>query len=132
MIGRLRAFAVAAFKGAVYPDEHGKTERDYANEFIRRSEQTGGAVPSWCHEYAETPALDDDLAHWWSLFSRLHRMRPFGNGGPAPIDPASLVAFGQLHGIEFGPFEVEIIEAIDGEYLRAYADGRRSRTERQG
>ncbi len=39
--------------------------------------------------------------------------------GPGPILPENILAFQQLYGVRFSPWELDVIEAFDGVALEA-------------
>ncbi len=55
----------------------------------------------------------------WGLFLRLHESRGGGGFGPAPITFADMEAFQRVSGEPLRPFEVEIIHALDREWMKA-------------
>ena len=62
----------------------------------------------------------------WGLFLRLHEARCGGGLGPAPITYESMEAFSAITGERLRPWEIEIIRALDREWLKgvaAKADG---------
>ena len=64
------------------------------------------------------PPFPDALAYIWSAFSRL-RNRKGGTGfGPSPIEWPDIDAFCRHSRMTLAPWEVEVIEALDGAYLR--------------
>jgi len=53
----------------------------------------------------------------WDAFRRIGRsMTP---SGPGPILPENILAFQQLYGVRFSPWELDVIEAFDGVALDA-------------
>jgi hypothetical protein len=64
----------------------------------------------------ELPDLPDEVSQLWSAFQRLSNRRPRGLAlGPIPY--SEICAFEHLEGYTFTPWEVEVIEALDGEWL---------------
>lgn len=57
----------------------------------------------------------------WGLFLRLHEGRGGGDFGPAPISYKAMEAFSAITGEPLRPWEVEIIRALDREWMKATA-----------
>lgn len=53
----------------------------------------------------------------WDAFRRIGRS--MGPNGPGPILPENILAFQQLHHIQFSPWELDVIEALDEVALEA-------------
>lgn len=60
-------------------------------------------------------------ARIWGLFLRLHEGRGGGGFGPAPITYEAIEAFQRVSGEPLRPFEIEIIRALDREWLSTVA-----------
>ena len=54
----------------------------------------------------------------WGLFLRLHEGRGGGGFGPAPISYEAMEAYQAITGEPLRPWEIEIIRALDREWLR--------------
>lgn len=57
----------------------------------------------------------------WGIFLRLHESRGGGGFGPSPISYEAMEAFSALAGEVLRPWEIEIIRALDREWLKAVA-----------
>ena len=64
------------------------------------------------------PYLPSDLQPLWLKFMRLSRRRDWGDmGGLKLLKHSEIVAFQQLTGTAFSPWEVEQIEMLDNVYI---------------
>lgn len=63
------------------------------------------------------PDFPDAVGHLWEWFIDLDRARPSGGFGPSAISYAEIDAFARLTGAEPTPFEVDVLRALDREYL---------------
>lgn len=57
-------------------------------------------------------------ARVWGLFLRLHEGRGAGGFGPSPITYEAMEAFSAITGEPLRPWEIEIIRALDREWLK--------------
>lgn len=57
----------------------------------------------------------------WDSFLLMHGGRGAGMAGPDPIGPAGLLAWQQLHDVQFTPWEIDTLLALDRVALRAAA-----------
>lgn len=55
----------------------------------------------------------------WHAFSQLNRSRSGGFSGPSAISPQDTLAWCQLHGIRFTPWELDTLSDMDAALLRA-------------
>jgi hypothetical protein len=83
----------------------GATKRDH----LLAVERVTGETPDDL-KLLPIPAGMDGL---WSTFLQLHPRRAPGMNGPAALTPSDLLAWQQLYGVEFTPFEVETLFALD-------------------
>jgi len=69
---------------------------------------------------------DEDMpilaARAWQGWQHLHQARGSNGYGPMPISFTEVHAFAALSGIGLLPWEVELIRAFDGEYMRITAE----------
>jgi len=77
----------------------------------------GGVLPP----EAEPPPFPVPLAYVWSWFSQLHGARGAGFG-PCPLTWLDLDAWSRFTGNVPTPWEVELLMALDAEYLNSLAD----------
>ena len=59
----------------------------------------------------------------WSLFLRLNESRSAGGFGPSPITYEAMDAFSAITGEPLRPWEIDIIRALDREWLRIINGG---------
>lgn len=64
------------------------------------------------------PALPDMVAYLWELFLELHRGRDYGANGPNPLSWQLILAWTTLTGIRLSPWEVDVIKALDGLWIK--------------
>lgn len=64
------------------------------------------------------PEIPWSGARIWGLFLRLHEGRGGGGFGPSPISYEAMEAFSAITGEPLRAFEVEIIRALDREWLK--------------
>lgn len=57
----------------------------------------------------------------WMTFCRLSARRSSGGFGPAPLGWTDLHAYQRMTGATLSPWEIEMIEMLDGMYLEAAA-----------
>lgn len=57
----------------------------------------------------------------WGIFLRLHEARGGGGVGPSPISYEAMESFSAITGEVLRPFEIQIIRALDREWLKAMA-----------
>jgi len=62
----------------------------------------------------EWPRLGRSL---WDAFRRIGRSMTMN--GPGPIMPENILAFQQLHGVKFTPWELDVIDAFDAIAMEA-------------
>jgi len=62
----------------------------------------------------EWPRLGRPL---WDAFRRIGRSMTMN--GPGPIMPENILAFQQLHGVKFTPWELDVIDAFDAIAMEA-------------
>jgi hypothetical protein len=70
-------------------------------------EQTG-VMP----EELKVPPLPEELAYLWHLFWRLNRKRQNGMG-VNPLASAEILAWQARQGVQFEPWEHEVIDRLD-------------------
>ena len=58
----------------------------------------------------------------WGLFLRLHEGRAGGGFGPAPITYEAMEAFSAITGEPLRPWEIDIIRALEREWLKIVND----------
>jgi hypothetical protein len=74
----------------------------------------------------QLPYLPPDLYPLWLKFLRLSRRRDYGDmGGLKLIRHTEIVAFQQLSGVAFTPWEIEQIEILDNVYISVVSEARR-------
>lgn len=54
----------------------------------------------------------------WHAFAQLSRMRSSGFSGPSAISPQDMLAWCQLHGIRFTPWELDTLADMDSALMR--------------
>jgi hypothetical protein len=75
-------------------------------------------------EELDQPPFPDALAYLWNVFTRLSNRRPVGM--VAGLIPWSEIdAFQRVSGFRLGPWEVQLIEALDGLYMSEKASSSR-------
>lgn len=57
------------------------------------------------------------VAYLWNDFMRLRRRKASSGFGPSPIEWPDIDAYVRLSGRRLAPWEIEIIEDLDGIYL---------------
>jgi len=67
------------------------------------------------------PPFPTEISYVWHAWSRIRRRKGAGNSGPAPIEWADIDAFLRRSGVRLAPYEIEFIEMIDDEFLKAHA-----------
>jgi hypothetical protein len=65
------------------------------------------------------PKLSFEVQHVWQLFCDLNRTRRAGFNGPEPLSYAEMLAWSELTGMRIRPWEIEVIMALDHEYMTA-------------
>lgn len=68
------------------------------------------------------PEVPWAAARVWGLFLRLHEGRGGGGFGPSPITYEAMEAFSAITGEPLRPWEVDIIRALDREWLKIVND----------
>jgi hypothetical protein len=79
---------------------------------LQRDAKNGGAPDP--RLTIEWPALGRPI---WDAFRRMGRSVTMGGAGP--ILPENILAYQQLHGVRFTPWELEVIDAFDAVALEA-------------
>lgn len=65
----------------------------------------------------EAPEVPPGVGYLWAIFTNLHRARGSGGFGPNPIGWQDILAYSTLMRIDFAPWEVEAIRALDDAFL---------------
>lgn len=65
------------------------------------------------------PRFPTELAYLWKIFGRLSNRRGGSGFGPLPIGWSDISAFVALSRVKLEPWEIEIIEDLDSEFLAA-------------
>ena len=67
------------------------------------------------------PPLPSGCQLLWDAFLQLHHARGGAGLGPSPISPHDLLAYQQLHDVQFTPWEIDTLQALDRTALAAAA-----------
>ena len=131
--GRLReelsAFAEREFALAK-ADENGVSYRSRIEKVLKRAIRDPEARAAY-EEELRVPPFPEALRYLWNAFRRLSARRG-GNGfGLSPLGWSEIAAFMRVTGTLLAPWEIEIVELLDGIYLRAMGD-RETREESDG
>ena len=89
---------------------------------LRRQQKKLG-LPAFGKKEPEAPELPSEASHLWVAFCALDATRG-GGMGPGPISFAEIEAYARLHGFAWAPVEVELLRALDIEYLTHQAQKR--------
>lgn len=65
------------------------------------------------------PPFPKALGYLWNAYQRIRR-RKGGGMGPSPIEWPDIAAFIDRTGIDLRPWEIEIIEAVDDQFLASF------------
>jgi hypothetical protein len=75
----------------------------------------------------DLPYLPDDMYPLWRRFLQLSRRRDWGDmGGIKSIKHTEIVAYQQLMGVQFNPWEIEQIEILDNAYIKVVSEARKA------
>jgi len=67
------------------------------------------------------PPFPAEIGYVWQAWSRIRQRKGAGYSGPVPIEWTDIDAFLRRSGVVLAPYEIEFIEMIDDEFLKAYA-----------
>ena len=70
-------------------------------------------------ELADEPELPSELIPLWVEFLELHGMRNFTPTGPARLTHKDFFYFEQVRETKFKPWELDMIQAADREYIKS-------------
>lgn len=80
-------------------------------------------------EELAVPDIPTPAAYLWNVFLRLHSRRSANEAGPAPLSWVEIAAFSKLLGINFSPWEIGVLEALDDVYLTEQRNAMRNSLE---
>lgn len=93
------------------PQSDGQSLRTHLQSVERQT----GITP----EQLSPVEVGDELAYIWKYFISMNRRRTSSGFGPNPISSLELIAWANNHGIPLNPFEVEVLDSIELEFLKA-------------
>lgn len=96
------------------------------DDLLSRAERAGneGRIAQLTEEM-RLPPLHRSAWPVWVKFLRLSRRRDWSDwGAPRLIKHTEIVAFQQLTRIRFAPWEIDLIEILDGVYMTVQSEAR--------
>lgn len=113
----MKAFAEHEFR-MMETDEKNVSYRESLQELINR-DSTKPARREELLAELRGPPIPASAAYLWQWWWRLHRRRPSGGMGIASITWSEIKAWSELTGTEVLPWEIEIIEAVEDEFMKS-------------
>lgn len=93
---------------------------DKAERSNRPSDEKAKRIAELENELA-LPPIPAAVVYLWATFIRLHNRRGSNGMGPNPITWADIESFMRLSGVSLAPWEIEIIEDLDGVFFAQQA-----------
>lgn len=67
------------------------------------------------------------LAHLWNVFVELRNAAGGSGFGPVPVSFQDIETYGRLHGIDFEPWEVNVLHTLDVKYIQSWAAAQKNK-----